>query len=99
MEAVNGPVIDVDRQVDPEPALVLVVTSPGQARDGIVPMGGAFVGQRREVKPGGAGEINQSVGFGLLVKESGLRFAAFLGVSAESGGVLLPRHSDDLKRL
>ena len=99
VETVNGPVVDINRQMDPQTAFVLVVTSPRQTGNGIVPVGGALVGQRGEIKPGRAGKIDQSVGLSFLVEEGGLRFTARFRVGAENGGVLLPGHGNDLKIL
>ena len=97
MDSIDQPVVYLHRQVNPQPPAFLVVFTPGQPGNRVVPVKIVLVGQGREVEPGSTGKINQLVGLRCLIQKGGLAGGFFSGVGAESPGVGLPGQGDDLE--
>ena len=75
VQAVDEAVVDLGRIAELEPLPAADVFAPGEARDRVVGVKVALVGERAEVQPGQAGEEDQVVSLLAQVDEIRLRRA------------------------
>ena len=100
MKAVDGAVVDLEADGKRKPSVLLLIFTPAHARDAVVRVDTALVGERQHRQPRQARKIDDIVPrLERFVKHPGLRLRDLPCAAAEIGGIVPCRKRDKMEDL